>query len=152
MDLKDLLDHTYETTAGTKTLREILDPARPTVFIATPMDFTPVCTKQMCDYRNNWEHFSKLDCRWWGLNQASAAVRARFKVEKNMPMDLITDPDGELLKRMNLWGMLRTRRGFAVVAPDGETLASTHIFPFFYQKPEEVLEFLKPFVAAAPAA
>lgn len=149
MSLAQMLDQSFETTTGPKTLREILDPGRPTVFIATPMDFTPVCTMQMCNYRDHWEAFSKLDCRWWGLNQASPELRAKFKDKKSLPMELITDPKGELLKALGLWGLLRTRRGFAVVSPDARVLATTYSFPFFYPGPESVLEFVRPHLATA---
>jgi peroxiredoxin len=147
MSLHALMDRTYETTAGSRTLRGLLDPDRPTVFIAYPMDFTPVCTKQLCSYRDDWPRLSALPCRWWGINQAPPEKHRRFKEEKNLPLELVTDPDGELLKSLGLWGLLKTRRGFAVVSPDGKILGRSTIFPFFYTKTDDVVAFLEPLLA-----
>lgn len=146
MGVQELMDRSFSTTAGAKKLSEILDPERPTVFMAYPMDFTPVCTTQMCSYRDTWGAMSALPVRWWGINQASEEKHARFKSEKNLPYDLITDADGALLKALGLWGILRTKRGFAVVSPKGEVLGATSIFPFFYQKSDAVVEFVKKLV------
>lgn len=147
MTLTPLMDKTFSTTAGSKRLSEILDPDRPTVFMAYPMDFTPVCTAQMCSYRDNWSAMSALPVRWWGINQAPPEKHERFKAEKKLPFDLITDSTGDLLKALGLWGILKTRRGFAVVAPNGEVLGATSIFPFFYQKTDSVLGFVGPLLA-----
>jgi peroxiredoxin len=147
MPINALLDRSYETTAGPLRLRDLLDPGRPTVFIAYPMDFTPVCTKQLCSYRDDWTRLSALPCRWWGVNQASPEKHRRFKEEKRLPLDLITDPDGELLKALGLWGLLKTKRGFAVVSPAGEILGQSSIFPFFYTKTDDVVAFLEPLLA-----
>lgn len=147
MSLDALWDRTYETTAGPRTLREMLDPKLPTVFLAYPMDFTPVCTAQLCSYRDNWPRLSKLPCRWWGVNQAPLEKHRRFKEEKQLPLDLVTDPDGALLKALGLWGLLRTKRGFAVLSPGGELLGRSTIFPFLYTKTDEVVAFLEPLLA-----
>lgn len=146
MGVEGLMEQIFPTTAGAKKLMDLLDPERPTVFMAYPMDFTPVCTAQMCSYRDNWAAMSALPVRWWGINQANEEKHARFKSEKKLPYDLITDADGTLLKALGLWGILKTKRGFAVVSPKGEVLGSTSIFPFFYQKSDSVVEFVKKLV------
>lgn len=147
MTLNDLMDTPYPTTAGSLTLRQMLDPRRPTVFVAYPMDFTPVCTKQMCSYRDNWPRLSQLPCAWWGINQAPVDKHRRFKEEHGLPMDLITDRDGSLLKALGLHGLLGTKRGFAVVAPDGRILGRSTIFPLLYTKSDDVVAFLQPLLA-----
>lgn len=147
MSLESLLDAEFETTAGTKTLRSMLEADRPTVFVAYPMDFTPVCTKQMCSYRDNWPRLSQLNCAWWGINQAPMEKHRRFKEEHGLPMELITDKDGRLLKALGLMGLLGTKRGFAVVSPGGEILGRSTIFPLLYTKSDDVVAFLEPLLA-----
>ncbi len=141
--IAQLFDESFETTAGAKTARQLIEPPGPTVFIAYPMDFTPVCTAQLCSYRDHWAGFASLPCRWWGINQANAELHQKFKSQKQLPFDLISDPNGKLLKALGLWGILRTRRGFAIVAPNGEITATDTIFPFFYRSHEKVMEFVK---------
>lgn len=151
MELRSLLDSRFETTAGDRTLAEMLAPDRPTVFIAYPMDFTFVCTRQLCDYRDHWDALSSLPVRWWAVNQASLETHRRFKEQKNLPFELVTDPEGKLLKSLNLWGLLRTRRGFAVVSPAAEILETSSIFPFFYKSHDEVIRLIRPHVGEGGA-
>ncbi len=147
MSLENLMDESFETTAGDKSFREILDPSRPTVFVGYPMDFTPVCTKQMCDYRDNWPQLSQLHCAWWGINQANLGKHLRFKEEHRLQMELITDAKGQLLKALGLHGLMGTKRGFTVVSPKGEILGTSTIFPLLYTKSDDVVAFLKPLLA-----
>ncbi len=146
--LNEILNESFETTAGKKSLREMIGGERVTVFIAYPMDFTPVCTRQLCSYRDHWPEMAGLACRWWGINQASPEKHERFKREKQLPFELISDPEGTLLKALGLWGWLRTKRGFAVVAPSGEILGTSSIFPFFYRRWDEVIQFVESLLAS----
>lgn len=139
-----LMDHKFATTAGEKTLTELIEGDRPTVFISYPMDFTSVCTKQLCSYRDNWSQLSSLNCRWWGINRASASKHDKFKSQYELPMELVTDPKAELLGALGLNGILSAKRGFTAVSPEGEILGSTSIFPVRYQKTEDVIAFLQP--------
>ncbi|MBI3737254.1 redoxin domain-containing protein, partial [Candidatus Sumerlaeota bacterium] len=101
-NLSELLDRTYETTVGARTVRQMIEGDRPAVFIAYPMDFTPVCTRQLCSYRDNWADLAKLPVRWWGINKADPAKHRKFKEEKNLPMDLISDSEGDLLRALGM--------------------------------------------------
>jgi peroxiredoxin len=146
MALDPILDQTFETTAGPRAVRQMIEGDIPTVFISYPMDFTPVCTMQLCSYRDHWESLAPLKCRWWGINQANPALHGSFKEKKKLPFELISDKDGALLKALGLWGIFRTKRGFAVVAPSGEILGVTSIFPFFYQGYKSVIDFVSPLI------
>ena len=146
MNIGGLLDREFETTAGPRTVRQMIEGTQPTVFISYPMDFTPVCTKQLCSYRDNWAEMGNLPVRWWGINQADPEKHNKFKAQKSLPFELISDPAGDLLRALGMWGMLRTRRGFAVVSPGGEVLGTNTIFPFFYRKHETVAEFVRRYV------
>lgn len=152
MSLAELMNSSYETTQGNLALAEMIAPDRLTVFVAYPMDFTFVCTRQLCNYRDHWDELSGLNVRWWGINQAPLDKHLRFKEQKNIPFELVTDPDGRLLQALGLWGLLRTKRGFAAVSPRGELLGSSAIFPFFYQKHDAVVRLLEPYIAQVQPA
>lgn len=145
--LSPLLDQSFESTAGPRTVRQLIEGPGPAVFIAYPMDFTPVCTAQLCSYRDQWGELAALPCRWWGINQAPPEKHDRFKSEKNLPFDLVTDPKGALTKALGLWGLIGVKRGFAVVSPEGEILGKTTIFPFFYTPKDKLVAFLQPILA-----
>lgn len=140
---EDLLSREFQSTSGAKPLRDYLAADKPTVFLAYPMDFTLVCTKQLCSYRDNWAKMSELPCAWYGVNQVAAEKHEDFKQKKNLPMDLLTDPNGDLLKALDLWGILKTRRGLAVVSPEGNILGSMHVFPLFYPDTDRVVDYVK---------
>lgn len=142
--LDNLLDRSFETTAGSKTLRNLLEGDLPTVFVSYPKDFTLVCTRQLCNYRDQWELLAPLRCQWWGINQEPIAKHERFKSEKGLAFDLVSDPDAALLKPLGLKSALWTRRGFALVSPSGEILNSTAGSPMTYRRADEVKSFLEP--------
>lgn len=142
-----LFENTLETTAGTMKVRELLDTERPTVFISYPMDFTSTCTKQLCDYRENWGAFAKLPVKWWGINQVRVEKHEKFKERYQLPFDLITDKSGELVEALGLKSLLWVKRGFAVVSPGGQIVASWAGNPFRYPKPSDVMTVLEPMVA-----
>lgn len=147
--LSALLETTFETTAGDKTLADLLADDRPTVFVGYPMDFTSVCTKQLCSYRDDWSELSTLPIRWWGINQSPVKKHERFKAEHSLPFDLVTDRRGKLLAALGLKSLVGTKRGFTVVSPDGGVLGRTSVFPVMYQRTDEVMKFLKPLVESA---
>ena len=143
MKLGPILERKLETTAGEKTVREMIEGDRPTVFISYPMNFTPVCTKQLCSYRDDWENLASLPCRWWGINRFSIEKHRRFRAQHDFPFDLVSDPSGDLLEELKLKGLLWTRRGFALISPEGDVLDSTSGFPAFYRKPGEVKTYIE---------
>ena len=140
MSLQDLMDKTFETTAGSMTLRELLDSENPTVFIAYPMDYSPVCTMQLKSYCNNWDKLSELPVNWWGINMVSVKKHASYKETMNLPFELISDPKADLLKALNLYGALQTKRGFAVISKEGEVYGDWSIFPFIYDNAQSVVQ------------
>ena len=150
MGMGPLLEAEFETTAGTKTLREIIGgdrpTDRPTVFMSYPMDFTPVCTKQLCSYRDDWDTLGSLHCHWWGINRFAVEKHRKFKSQHEFPFDLISDPKSRILGALGLKSLLWTSRGFAIVTPEGELVASSSVFPAFYRKSDEVKAFLEPYL------
>ena len=146
MGMGPLLEVEFETTAGTKTLREIIGGDRPTVFMSYPMDFTPVCTKQLCSYRDDWASLEPLQCQWWGINRSDVVKHRKFKSQHEFPFDLISDPKSRILSALGLKSLLWTSRGFALVTPEGEVLATSTIFPAFYRRSNDVRAFLEPYL------
>jgi peroxiredoxin Q/BCP len=72
-----------------------------------PGDFTPVCTRQFCSYRDGADHLDDLDATVLGISPQSVDSHERFIGEHRLTVPLLADPD-------HVAG-----RAFGVVAPGG---------------------------------
>ena len=72
-----------------------------------PGDFTPVCTRQFCSYRDAADHLDDLDAEVLGISPQSVSSHERFVTEHGLTVPLLADPDHA------------TARAYGVVAPGG---------------------------------
>ena len=72
-----------------------------------PGDFTPVCTRQFCSYRDAADHLDDLDATVLGISPQSVRSHDRFVAEHDLTVPLLADPDHA------------TARAYGVVAPGG---------------------------------
>ena len=72
-----------------------------------PGDFTPVCTRQFCSYRDGADHLDDLDAAVLGISPQSVRSHERFAGEHGLTVPLLADPDHA------------TARAYGVVAPGG---------------------------------
>lgn len=64
----------------------------PVVLAFYPGDETPVCTAQLCDYRDRWEEFSRRGAVVLGISAQSVESHARFAGHHRFPFPLLADP------------------------------------------------------------
>lgn len=55
--------------------------------------FTPACTKQACDFRDNLDVLSSAGYRVIGVSRDQPAVNARFAREEHLTQTILSDPD-----------------------------------------------------------
>jgi thioredoxin-dependent peroxiredoxin len=72
-----------------------------------PGDFTPVCTKQWCSYRDDGDRLEALGVPMLGISPQSVESHERFKSEHELTVPLLSDPDK------------RVSRAYGVVGPGG---------------------------------
>lgn len=72
-----------------------------------PGDFTPVCTRQFCSYRDAADHLDELDATVLGISPQSVASHERFVAEHSLTVPLLADSEHA------------TARAFGVVGPGG---------------------------------
>lgn len=58
-----------------------------------PGDFTPVCTRQLCDYRDGADEFSGLGVRVVGISGDDAESHRRFRAQHGLDFTLLTDDE-----------------------------------------------------------
>jgi len=62
------------------------------VLVFYPADETTLCTKQLCEFRDNWELAKSKDAVVLGVNPGSEAKHARFSANHGFPFPLLADP------------------------------------------------------------
>jgi peroxiredoxin Q/BCP len=72
-----------------------------------PGDFTPVCTKQFCSYRDDGDRIEALGARMVGISPQSVESHERFAAHHGLTVPLLSDPGK------------RVARSYGVVGPGG---------------------------------
>ena len=76
-----------------------------------PGDNTPVCTAQLCDYRDGIEAFAGLGVTVIGISADDGASHRAFRAKHDLPFVLLSDPDLEVAKAYGCKGVLGMKRG-----------------------------------------
>lgn len=70
----------------------------PCIIYFYPKNFTPGCTKEACDFRDNFSQFKDLDIAIVGISKDSIESHLKFKEKYNLQFDLLSDPDGSVCR------------------------------------------------------
>jgi peroxiredoxin Q/BCP len=62
------------------------------VLVFYPADETTICTKQLCEFRDNWALAQTKDAVVLGINPAGEKKHAQFRANHNFPFPLLADP------------------------------------------------------------
>lgn len=84
-----------------------------------PGDDTPVCTRQLCDYRDGIEAFEGLGVRVVGISKDDAASHRAFREKHGLPFTLLSDPDLEVADAYDSKGMLGMKRSVFLIDEAG---------------------------------
>jgi peroxiredoxin Q/BCP len=69
-----------------------------------PKDNTPGCTAQACNLRDNYEDLIRKGYVVIGVSPDSEKSHQKFIEGKQLPFDLISDPEHTVLKDYGVWG------------------------------------------------
>lgn len=108
-----------------------------------PGDNTPVCTKQLCDYRDGVEAFEGLGVEVVGISSDSADSHQKFREKYRLPFTLLTDPDLKVAALYDSKGVLGMKRSVFLVDESG-VIRYAHVesVSVFRRKREELLEVI----------
>ena len=90
-----------------------------------PKDNTPGCTKESCDFRDNYAIFQKTGTVILGMSPDSAASHVKFIAGYNLPFSLLADTSKETIKRYGAWG----KKSFAGKSYEGVIRSTVLIDP-----------------------
>src|SRR5215212_8069283 len=92
---------------------------RVVVLLFYPGDETPVCTKQLCSVRDNWEQYKQTGAEVVGINTDSVAKHRAFAEHYGLPIRLLSDAEGLVVRLYEMKALFGTRRGVVVIDPEG---------------------------------
>jgi peroxiredoxin Q/BCP len=133
-------DFTLASTQGEVTLSKLL--ANGAVLLAFyPGDDTPVCTKQLCDYRDNLAVFAGLGVQVIALNPQSLASHEKFAKKHALPFPVAADEGSAVCKSYGAAGLFGiTKRALVLVGRDGRVRWRKTDFPLFFESAGEIRE------------
>ena len=94
---------------------------RVVVLLFYPGDETPVCTKQLCSVRDNWESYAETGAEVVGISTDTVESHRKFTDHHNLPLRLLADTEGKVHKAYaaSSWFPGRAARAVVVVDPKG---------------------------------
>lgn len=68
-----------------------------------PKDDTPGCTKESCDFRDQYQKFLSKDTVILGVSRDSVESHVKFKKKFSLPFPLLCDSTGEVTEAYGVW-------------------------------------------------
>jgi peroxiredoxin Q/BCP len=85
-----------------------------------PGDFTPVCTRQFCSYRDAADRLDELDAEVLGISPQSLDSHRRFEARYGLNVPLLADPERQTIRAYGVLGPGGlVRRSIFIVDPAG---------------------------------
>lgn len=108
-----------------------------------PGDDTPVCTRQLCEYRDGIEAFSGLGVTVVGISSDDLDSHRAFRRKYDLPFVLLSDPGLEVAERYGCKGLLGMKRAVFLVDEAG-TVRYEHIeaVALFRRRAQELLDVI----------
>jgi peroxiredoxin Q/BCP len=106
------------------------------VLVFYPMDETPTCTTQLCEFRDRWGDVQAKNTLVFGVNPGSAAKHQKFKKTKAFPFPLLVDEKQKVAKLYRSDGLFVPSRSVYLIGTDGRVKFAKPGKP----SPEDVLK------------
>jgi peroxiredoxin Q/BCP len=92
---------------------------RKVVLAFYPGDFTAVCTKQFCSYRDEGDRIDNLGADVLGISTQSVESHERFAKEKSLNVPLLADEDKAVARAYGVLAGPMVRRAVFVIDEEG---------------------------------
>ncbi|MGH7803157.1 MAG: peroxiredoxin [Candidatus Binatia bacterium] len=131
-------DFSLPSTQGAIRLAERLKQGA-VLLVFYPGDDTPVCTKQLCDYRDNLAVFRDLGVDVLGVNPQPLASHQAFADKFSLPFPLAADEDKSVCRAYGTLSFLGyAQRALVLVGRDGKVKYKRSDFPMFRRSADEL--------------
>ena len=85
-----------------------------------PKDFTPGCTTEACNFRDNFDDFKKRGIEVVGVSTDSENSHKKFVEKYELPFLLAPDSSKEISKKYNVLGMGTAKRVTFIIDKEGK--------------------------------
>ena len=92
-------DFVLEDHLGDEIILSDVCKTSPVMLVFYPGDFTPVCTKQLCNYQDNLSEFKRLGVRILGISSNSNKEHRKFASDYDFSFSLLSDPHKTVAKK-----------------------------------------------------
>ncbi len=83
-----------------------------------PKDFTSGCTKEACNFRDKYDAIRKNGFELIGVSVDAEESHKKFKEKYNLPFNLVSDSNRELIKRFGVENMGKAKRTTFIIDPE----------------------------------
>lgn len=77
---------------------------KPVILYFYPADDTPGCTKEACNFRDDYSAYLKAGVTILGVSPDSVKSHAKFKKKYGLPFPLLADAGHHVCSRYGVWG------------------------------------------------
>ena len=130
------------STEGHFSLYERLDEGA-VLLVFYPKDKTHVCTKQLCNYRDNLSMFDDLGVQVVGINQDDLVSHEAFSSRYKFQFPLVSDVDRTAAKAYGtLLETLRVKRLLVLIGEDRRIWWRSSVISIFHKKADELRDVI----------
>lgn len=95
----------FELLDDTNTLRKLSEfRGKNIVLYFYPKDDTPGCTKEACNFRDDYSAYEEADIVILGISPDSVESHVKFKEKFNLPFSLLADEGHKISDLYGVWG------------------------------------------------
>ena len=76
---------------------------KPVVLYFYPKDDTPGCTKEACNFRDEFPKFGKMKAEIIGISADSIESHKKFAEKYKLPFNLLSDEKKEVIEKYGVW-------------------------------------------------
>lgn len=115
------------------------------VLLFYPGDDTPVCTRQLCSVRDNWQRYAATGAEVVGISTDSVASHRTFSEKYGLTLKLLSDPGAKVVSAYGVksWIPGKSARAVVIVGRDGRVAYhKTQTLSVFRPDDEEILRVI----------
>lgn len=101
---------------------------KPVVLVFYPLDFSGICTTELCAIRDDYSAFVEAGAAVFGISRDSRYTHKAYKEANGIKHDLLADMKGEVAKMYGSWNeeMAFSERLTVVIDGDGDIVYVVH--------------------------
>jgi thioredoxin-dependent peroxiredoxin len=120
------------------------NPKKLILLVFYPADESPVCTAQLCEYRDGIEAFEDLNAEVIGISAQDSKSHQAFKKRRELPFTLLSDKNLDVANAFGAKGILGMKRAVFLIDHQ-RCLRYQHveITALFRRSAEELLDVIR---------